>query len=123
MKEKSALSFAGKITVISLIAAAAGVVIQIISGADYPKVPPVFFILLTPAGLIAFTRWRWTPVIAIVGGLFLVFGLFASGTVARLFNFTRFGVSAGLWIQMLGVTIAIIAGIINIAKNYRIRTT
>jgi hypothetical protein len=123
MKEKLPLSLARKTTVISLIASAAGVVIQIVSGADYPKVPPVFFILLIPAGLIAFGQWGWTPVIAILGGLFLIFGLFSSGASVRLFHLTRFGVSAGLWIQMLGVVVATIAGIITIVENYRIRTT
>jgi hypothetical protein len=55
----------------NLVVAAAGVVLQIVSGADYPLVPPVFFILLIPAGLIAFRRWRWTPITAVLGGLFL----------------------------------------------------
>ena len=122
MKEKPQLSFTRRITVISLIAAAVGVVIQIVSGADYPKIPPVFFILLIPGALIAFSRRRWTPAIAAPGALFLIFGLFSSGASTKLFNLTQFGVSAGLWIQMLGVVIAGITGIIATVENYRIIT-
>jgi len=122
MKEKSQLSATRKITIISLFAAVVGVLIQIVFGADYPNVPPVFFILLIPAGLIAFSRWRWSPATATLGGLFLIFGLFLSGTSAKLFNLTQLGVSAGLWMQMLGVVIASITGIMATVKNYRIRT-
>lgn len=75
MNQQNPLSLAGKLTVASLIVAAAGVVIQIISGHPYPPIPPVFFILLIPAGLIALGRWRWTPVTAVLAGLFLTFGL------------------------------------------------
>ena len=80
MNERIPLLFAGKLTVASLIVASAGVVIQIVSGHDYTAhasdewaspVPPVFFFLLIPAALIAFGRWRWTPAIAVLAGLFL----------------------------------------------------
>jgi len=46
------LSVAERATVVALATAAVGVVIQIAAGAPYPKIPPVFFILLTPALLI-----------------------------------------------------------------------
>lgn len=71
MNEQNPLSLAGKLTVAGLVVAAAGVVIQIVSGHDYPMIPPVFFILLIPASLIALGRWRWTPVSAVLAGLFL----------------------------------------------------
>jgi hypothetical protein len=123
MNKQNPLSLAGKLTVAGLIVAAAGVVIQIVSGADYPTVPPVFFILLIPAGLIAFGRWRWTPVTAVLAGLFLTFGLFASGASAALFDINKFGVAVGLWIQTLAVIAAAVAGIIATIQNYRSRTS
>jgi hypothetical protein len=92
------------------------------SGANYPTVPPVFFILLIPAALIAFGRWRWTPVIAVLAGLFLTFGLFASGESRRLLDPSRPGDSVGLWVQMLAVIVAAVAGIITTIHNYRSRT-
>ena len=77
---------------------------------------------LIPAGLVAFGRWRWTPMIATLAGLFLTVGLFASGASARLFDFNRFGVAVGLavglWIQALAVIVATIAGIIATVQNY-----
>jgi hypothetical protein len=118
MTQRTSLSFAGKLIVVGSVVAAAGVVIQIASGAAYPTIPPVFFILLIPAGLVAFGRWRWTPVIAALGGLFLTTGLFLSGSSARLFDLSRFGVSMGLWVQALAVFVATVAGIIATVQNY-----
>ncbi len=122
MTEKLPLSPAGKLMATGLIIAAAGVTIQIASGHHYPKVPPVYFILLIPAGLVVFGRWRWTSVIVALAGSFLVMGLFGSGAYVRLFSTVNFGDFAGLWIQIIGDVIATIAGIIAIIQNYFIRT-
>ncbi|HEY9639831.1 MAG TPA: hypothetical protein V6C57_05070 [Coleofasciculaceae cyanobacterium] len=119
MRKQNRLLSGRQITITSLIVAAVGVVIQIISGAPYPPVPPVFLILLIPAGLIAFGHWRWTPILAVVAGLFLISGLFLSGALVRLFDLSQFGVCVGLWIQMLGVLVATIAGIMNTVRNYQ----
>jgi hypothetical protein len=121
MHRRSPLSLAGKVTVAGLLAAAAGVVVQIVSGVAYPTIPPVFFILLVPAGLIAFGRWWWTPGTAALAGLFLTFGLFASGSSTRLFDLSEpggAGGSIGLWIQMLGVIFASVSGAIATAQSY-----
>lgn len=100
-----------------LIVAALGIVLQIISGVPYPKVPPVFFILLIPLALVIFVRSWWTSLIVIVAGLFLIMGLFASGSSSRLFDFSNTGGSLGLWIQMIGVVIATVAGIMTLVKR------
>jgi hypothetical protein len=121
MKEQTPLLLAGRITIASLIVASFGVVIQIASGAHYPRVPPVFFILLIPAGLIVFGRWRWTPVSAVLAGLFLILGFFASGKSRRLIDTISVGDSVGLWVQMLAVLVAVVAGIIATIYNYRSR--
>jgi hypothetical protein len=119
MKERIPLLLAGKLTVAGLVAGAAGVAIQIVSGAEYPTVPPVFFILLIPAALIAFGRWRWTPVTAVLAGLFLTFGLFASGESRRLLDSRQPGDFLGLWVQTVAVIVAAVAGIITTIHNYR----
>ncbi len=119
MKRKFALSAEGKITIACLIVAAAGVLIQIISGHPYPKIPPVFFILLIPAGLISFAPWRWTPISAVLAGIFLTAGLFLSGASERLIDLQNPSDSTGLWIQTLGVLGALIAGCIATYKNFR----
>ena len=121
MTKRIPLSLADKVTVAGLVVAVGGVLLQIISGHDYPAIPPVFFILLIPAGLIVFGRWRWTPVLAVLAGLFLTFGLFASGQSARLFKPSPLGDSIGLWVQMLAVLVAVVAGIMAMVHNYQTR--
>jgi hypothetical protein len=118
MTERTSLSLAAKSIVAGSLIAAAGVVIQIASGAAYPTVPPVFFILLIPAGLVALGRWRWTPAIATLGGVFLTAGLFLSGSSARLLDLSRFGESMGLWVQALAVLVVTVAGITATVRNY-----
>jgi len=118
MKKKHPLSPAGKITVACLLIATSGIIIQILSGVPYPKIPPVFFMLLIPVALIVFGRWRWAPIAAILVGLFLIFGLFSSGASVRLYDWTLFGGSIGLWIQMLGVVGFILYGSIATVQNY-----
>ena len=119
MKNKNSLSRYNRLTVIGLLIATVGVVIQILSGHPYPTIPPVFFILLIPAALIGLTRLRWAPILAILGGLFLVLGLFSSGAAVRLLSPAKFGDFIGLWIQMLGVVYAVITSIIATRQNYR----
>jgi len=113
---------ASKLTVFSLLAAAAGVVIQIISGVDYPTIPPGLFILLIPAGLVAFGRWRWTPVIATLAGLFIFVSYFLSGSTVRLLDLSQFGAFIGLWLQFLAVIVTVVAGTVATVQNYRTAT-
>jgi hypothetical protein len=114
---------AEKLTVAALLVAAGGVVIQIVAGHPYPPVPPVFFILLIPAALMAFGRWWWTPLPAILAGLFLTVGLFASGETTRLFNPRNLGDSVGLWIQTLAVLGATVSAMTSTIQNYPGRTS
>src|SRR5215813_11602103 len=107
------------LTVPSLVVAAGGVVSQIVSGADYPPIPPVFFILLITAGLIAFGRWQWTPTVAVLAGLFLTFGLFVSGESPCLFNWSQRCDSVALWVQMVAVLVAAVAGMMAMVYNYQ----
>ena len=118
MISQTPLSFGEKITLAALVVAAVGVVIQIAAGHPYPTVPPVFFILLIPAALLAFGRWRWAPVPAVLAGLFLTIGLFASGASGRLFDLTNPADSLGIWIQTLAVLAATAAAIVSTIQNY-----
>jgi hypothetical protein len=123
MNKQLPLSPAEKVTVAGLVVAAGGVVIQMVAGHPYPTIPPVFFILLIPAGLIAVGRWKWAPVSAILAGSFLTFGLFASGESFRLFDLRNPGDSIGLWIQMVAVVIATVSAVTATIQNYRGRTS
>ncbi len=122
MNQRNPLSLAGKLTVAALLAAAAGFVIQIVSGVDVPTVPPGLVILLAAAGLIAFLPWRWIPAVGAVVGLFLLVGFFLSGAVGSLLEPSQLGVFVGAWIQFLAVIVAVVAGIAATIQNYRTRT-
>jgi hypothetical protein len=121
MSHKSAVSPAGKATVVALLIAAVGVAIQIAAGAPYPTVPPAFFILLVPAGLIAAGRWWWAPILAVIAGLFLTFGLFAAGQTSRLTHPTSFADAFGLWTQAVAVLVAVLSGALATSTNLRHR--
>jgi hypothetical protein len=69
MNQRNSLPSANKLTVAALLVAAAGFVIQIVSGIDVPTVPPGLLILLVAAGLIALLPWRWMPVVGAAVGL------------------------------------------------------
>ena len=121
MSDVRAVSPAGKATVVALITAAVGVAIQIAAGAPYPTVPPVFFILLIPSGLIAMGRWWWAPIPAVLGGMFLIIGLFAAGETGRLVHPTSVADSFGLWMQMVAVLAATASGALATRTNLRRR--
>ena len=121
MSHKNRVSPASKTTVVTLVIAAVGVAVQIAAGAPYPTVPPAFFVLLIPAGLIAVGRWWWAPILAVVAGLFLTFGLFASGQTGRLTHPTSFADSFGLWTQTVAVLVAILSGALATRTNLRYR--
>jgi hypothetical protein len=121
--KRSPLSPAGNVTVAALLVAAAGFAIQIGSGVDVPTVPPGLVIMLVAAALVAFGSWRWTPVVGVVVGLFLLVGFFASGAVGSLLDPGRLGVSIGAWVQFLAVIVAVVAGIVATVQNYRGRTS
>ena len=120
MSDVSAVSPAGKATAVALTTAAVGVAIQIAAGAPYPSVPPVFFILLIPAGLIA-TGWWWAPIPAVLAGMFLTIGLFAAGETGRLVHPTSVADSFGLWLQMVAVLAAMVSGSLATKTNLRRR--
>jgi hypothetical protein len=122
MKQRSLLTRGSQLTVAALLVAAAGFVIQIVSGVDVPTVPPGLVILLVAAALVAFAPWRWMPIVGVVVGLFLLVGFFASGAVVSLLEPSQLGVFLGAWVQFLAVTVAVVTGIVAVSRNYRTRS-
>jgi hypothetical protein len=123
MSRSRSLSAAGKLTVAGLVVAAAGIVIQIASGAEYPTVPPGLIILLVAAGLVALgARWRWTPLVGVVVALFLlVGGALAPQARDQLGDPGAVGVFVGTVIQLLALVVALIAGVAATRQSYRTR--
>ncbi len=121
MNQRNSLSLYGKVTVAALLVAAAGIVIQYVSGVDFPTVPPGLIILLVAAALVAFGPWKRTPVVGIVVGLFLLVGFFASGQIGPLLDPGWFGRFVGVWVLFLSVVVAVVAGTVATIQNFRIR--
>ncbi|MBA2783082.1 MAG: hypothetical protein H0T74_09195 [Rubrobacteraceae bacterium] len=119
MNQRNSLSLYGKVTVAALLVATAGIVIQFVSGVDFPTVPPGLIILLVAAGLVAFGPWRGTPVVGVVVGLFLLVGFFASGQIRALLDPGWFGRFVGVWVLFLSVITAGVAGAVATVQNYR----
>lgn len=119
MTQRPPLTQADVVTVAALVVAAAGVTLQILSGAPYPTVPPAYFILLVPAAVIGVARTWWASMMAVVGGLFLTVGLFAAGQTHRLTSVTSAGDTIGLWMQTVAVVVAVVAG--SVAARSRLR--
>jgi hypothetical protein len=117
-------SAAGKLNVAGLVAAAAGIVIQIASGADYPTVPPGLIILLAAAGLVALgARWRWTTIVGVVVPAFLLVGaVVASQARDQLGDPGQVGVFVGTVVQLLATAVALVAGVAAAWRSYRHRT-
>lgn len=100
----------------ALAVAAAGIIIQIIGGVNYPAVPPGLIILLAAAALVAFLPWRWAPVIGVLAGAFMVIGAIAAANARYdLTHPGHPGAFIGTWIQLIAVVVAVVAGIAALA--------
>jgi hypothetical protein len=105
------------VNVVGLVVAAAGIMIQYVSGVDYPTIPPGAIILLVAAAVVAFGPWRRSPVVGLVAALFLMIGGAIATIAGNGFNETLgdpsgVGGFVGAVIQIVGLAIALPAGIV-----------
>ena len=108
----SRLSLPARTEAAALTVAAAGIIIQIIGGVNYPAVPPGLIILLAAAALVAFLPWRWAPVIGVLAGAFMVIGaIVAANARSDLTHPGHPGAFIGTWIQLIAVVVAVVAGV------------
>jgi hypothetical protein len=112
------------LNVIGLVVAAAGIMIQYVSGVDYPTVPPGAIILLTAAAVVAFGPWRWSPSVGLVAAVFLTIGgaiatIAGNGFSETLGDPGEVGGFAGAVIQIVGLAIALAAGIVAAKRTSR----
>ncbi len=109
---------ATKLTIGALLVAAAGILLQYLSGVgDFPTIPPGPIVLTILAGIIAFAPWRWIPILGSVMGIALIVGFFLNESGDRLTDATPILGLIGLWIQAAGVVVAIAAGVIATLGN------
>ena len=98
--------------VTALIVAAAGIVVQIIAGENYPAVPPGLIILLVAAALVLLVPWRWVSLIAVFASGFLLIGGFANAdSRSHLAHPGHPGAFVGTWIEIAAMAVAVVDGI------------
>jgi hypothetical protein len=105
------------LNVVGLLVAATGIMIQYVSGVDFPTVPPGPIILLAAAAVVAFGPWRWSPFVGLGAAVFLSIGGAIATIAGNGFNETlgdpgELGGFAGALIQIAGLAIALPAGIV-----------
>jgi hypothetical protein len=117
--EQKQLSTARKFAVTGLAAAAAGIIVQILGGADYPAIPPGALLLVAAAVLFAI-RTRWTPVVGLVIPVFLSIGAVATPNMRDyLGEPSRAVVFTGTVIQLLGMVVGLVFGAAVVAAIIR----
>jgi hypothetical protein len=102
---------------VGLVVAAAGIMIQYVSGVDYPTIPPGPIILLAAAGMVAFGSWRRAPVAGLVAAAFVSIGGVVATIAGNGFNSTlgdpsELGGFLGALVQIAGLVIALPSGVV-----------
>ena len=117
MTPKSEHTPAAMLNVAGLVVAAAGILIQYVSGVDYPTVPPGPIILLAAAAVVAFGPWRRSPFVGLGAAVFLSIGgaiatIAGNGFSETLGDPGEVGGFAGAAVQIVGLAIALPTGIV-----------
>ena len=121
----ASLSTASRLNIIGLLMALFGIGVQIIGGVKYPPVPPGPILLILAVVLVLFTKWTWVPFVSVIVPLFLLVG----GSIAPTgrHNMTdpgHLGPFVGTLMQMIGVALAVVAGLfvlVEISRGRRAR--
>jgi len=96
----------------SLFTAAAGMIVQIIAGVDYPAVPPGPIILGVVGVALLAVRRRWVPVVGVLAPLVItVGGVIEGSSWGRLADPGEFGQFLGTALQWIGMIAAILIGL------------
>ena len=73
------------LTLVALLAAAAGFVLQMVAGiTNTPTIPPGLVVLLAAAALAALTSWRWAFLVGVAAAVFNLLVFVIVGAVDRL---------------------------------------
>jgi hypothetical protein len=116
-------SAASNITVIALLVAGVGFVVQMAAGVtNTPTIPPGLVAIVGAALLVTVVPTGWTPLAGPVVGLFNLFALVVVGAADRLADTSPASAFIGGWMMLLGLIAATIAGTIGAAQNRRAST-
>jgi hypothetical protein len=110
-------------TIAGLLAGAAGIAILWASGVEFPIYPPPGIVILTAGALfLALVHRPWAPAVGAFLGLFVTVGFLISPTgLSNLTGEAGTGIEIGQGIQVIGVLIALVAGVVATRVNYRTR--
>ena len=119
MKDQHQLSLASKLNAAGLVLFALGIIMQVAAGvSDYPPIPLGIIVCMAVAGFVVFGyRSRWSAGVGLLLPLILFVGTLASGWLSRLVDPTSIGYP-GIVVQMLGLALALTAGIVAAVKAY-----
>jgi hypothetical protein len=118
MRLRGMSSTARTLTVVALLVAATGFVVQMIAGVtDTPTVPPGLVVILAAAGLIAFAPGRWMPLAGPVTGLFSFVALFAVDADDRLDDLDPVSAFLGQWFMVAALVVASVSGAIATVRS------
>jgi hypothetical protein len=108
-------------TVAGLVIGASGIAVLWAAGVEFPLYPPPGIIILLAGTLfVGFGPWRWAPAVGAFLGLFVLVGFLISPRgVPNLLGEAGVSVAIGQGIQVIGVVIALIGGVISARANYR----
>jgi hypothetical protein len=116
-------SAASSVTVIALLVAGVGFVVQMAAGVtDTPTIPPGLVAIVGAALLVAVVPTGSTPLAGPVAGVFNLLALVAVGAADRLADPSPVSGLIGGWILVVGLVVATIAGTIAAARNRRATT-
>jgi hypothetical protein len=121
--DKFALSPATRLNAAGLVVAAAGIMIQYVSGVDFPTIPPGPIILLVAAAVVVVGPWRSAPAVGLVAAAFVSLGgaiatIAGNGFSETLGDPSEVGGFVGAVVQIAGLMIAVPAGAVA-ARRFR----
>jgi hypothetical protein len=114
-------------TVLGLAAGAVGIAMLWASGVEFPIYPPPGLVILgAGAVFVAMAKWPWTPGVGAFLGLFVIAGFVMSSVISgegigNLTGDAGIGGVIGSVIQLIGVTIALVAGVLAVRQEFRAR--
>lgn len=108
------------VTIAGLVIGAIGIAVLWAAGTPFPFYPPPgILILLGGALFIGLAPWRWGPAVGTALGVFIIVGFLLSGGLSNLVGSAGLGVAVGQGIQLAGVLLALITGVLALWVSYR----
>lgn len=106
------------VLVAGLVLAAIGTLMEFLTGVPgFPPVPPGPIILAAAAVIVAVVSWRWIPALGVAVALFIGVGAVVTGVTAQLLAAPEvFGQFLSALLQGVGVLVAIVAGVVALAR-------